>query len=323
MSEPLLTQTNRRFVLFPIQDKDIWRAYKDAESNFWVAEELDFAADQYDWENRLNNNERHFVKNVLGFFAASDGIVGENLAQNFYTEVALPEARSFYGFQLMMEGIHSETYSLLIDTYVKEPEEKDKLFNAIDTIPAIGQKAQWALKWMDKTKNSFAERLVAFAVVEGLFFSGSFCSIYWLKKRGLMPGLAAANDLISRDEAMHADFAVLLYKKLTNKLSNETIYQIVDEALQIEDQYCTNSLPVGLIGMNAAQMSHYLRFVADGLLTALGLPKKYNTENPFEFMATIALKPKTNFFEKRVTEYQKANVGNEAGASAFNLTEDF
>lgn len=320
--DPLLTPTNRRFVLFPIQDQEVWQAYKTAESNFWTAEEIDLAADIHDWHNVLNPNERHFISNVLGFFAASDGIVGENLATNFYNEICLPEARTYYGFQIMMEGIHSETYSLLIDTYVKDNDERDKLFNAVDRIPAIAKKAEWAMRWMDRTKNSFAERLVSFAVVEGLFFSGSFCSIYWLKKRGLMPGLSLANDLISRDEGSHAEFAALLYRRLADRLPAETIHAIVEEALQIEDEFCTSSLPVALIGMNSGQMSSYLRFVADGLLVSLGLEKRYGSENPFDFMTTIALKSKTNFFEKRVAEYQKASVGT-AGDNGFRIVEDF
>src|SRR3982751_6100055 len=260
MNEPILAENKDRFVLFPIKYKDIWEFYKKAEASFWTAEEIDLAADIADWNNKLNDNERHFIKHVLAFFAASDGIVNENLAINFLNEVQYPEARCFYGFQIMMENIHSETYSLLIDTYIKDPAEKDKLFHAVDTVPCVGKKAEWALRWINN--GSFAERLVAFAAVEGIFFSGSFCSIFWLKKRGLMPGLTFSNELISRDEGLHCDFACLLYGMLQNKLSQERIYEIISNAVEIEKEFVCDALPVNLIGMNSELMAQYIEFVA-------------------------------------------------------------
>lgn len=320
--EPILKENKDRFVMFPIQHNDIWAFYKKSEASFWTAEEIDLGADLWDWENKLNDDERHFVKHVLAFFAASDGIVNENLAENFLREVQYPEARSFYGFQLMMENIHSETYSLLIDGYIKDPMEKDGLFHAIDTLPCVKKKADWALNWIDNGK--FAEKLVAFAAVEGIFFSGSFCSIFWLKKRGLMPGLTFSNELISRDEGLHCDFACLLYTKhIINKLSKETVQKIITDAVDIEKEFVTDALPVKLIGMNAVMMAQYIEFVADRLLVELGNPKVYNVSNPFDFMDMINLQGKTNFFEKRVGEYQKAGVlqGNEA--TKFKLDEDF
>ena len=320
--EPILKENKDRFVMFPIQHNDIWAFYKKSEASFWTAEEIDLGADLWDWENKLNDDERHFVKHVLAFFAASDGIVNENLAENFLREVQYPEARSFYGFQLMMENIHSETYSLLIDGYIKDPMEKDGLFHAIDTLPCVKKKADWALNWIDN--GSFAEKLVAFAAVEGIFFSGSFCSIFWLKKRGLMPGLTFSNELISRDEGLHCDFACLLYTKhIINKLSKETVQKIITDAVDIEKEFVTDALPVKLIGMNAVMMAQYIEFVADRLLVELGNPKVYNVSNPFDFMDMINLQGKTNFFEKRVGEYQKAGVlqGNEA--TKFKLDEDF
>jgi ribonucleoside-diphosphate reductase beta chain len=309
-------------VMFPIQHNDIWAFYKKSEASFWTAEEIDLGADLWDWDNKLNDDERHFIKHVLAFFAASDGIVNENLAENFLREVQYPEARSFYGFQLMMENIHSETYSLLIDGYIKDPMEKDGLFHAIDTMPCVQKKAEWALNWIDN--GSFAEKLVAFAAVEGIFFSGSFCSIFWLKKRGLMPGLTFSNELISRDEGLHCDFACLLYTKhIINKLSKETVQKIITDAVIIEKEFVTDALPVKLIGMNADMMGQYIEFVADRLLVELGNPKVYNVSNPFDFMDMINLQGKTNFFEKRVGEYQKAGVlhGNEA--TKFKMDEDF
>jgi ribonucleoside-diphosphate reductase beta chain len=320
--EPILKENKDRFVMFPIQHNDIWAFYKKSEASFWTAEEIDLGADLWDWENKLNDDERHFVKHVLAFFAASDGIVNENLAENFLREVQYPEARSFYGFQLMMENIHSETYSLLIDGYIKDPVEKDGLFHAIDTLPCVKKKADWALNWIDNGK--FAEKLVAFAAVEGIFFSGSFCSIFWLKKRGLMPGLTFSNELISRDEGLHCDFACLLYTKhIMNKLPKETVQKIITDAVDIEKEFVTDALPVKLIGMNAVMMAQYIEFVADRLLVELGNPKVYNVSNPFDFMDMINLQGKTNFFEKRVGEYQKAGVlqGNEA--TKFKLDEDF
>jgi ribonucleoside-diphosphate reductase beta chain len=320
--EPILKENKDRFVMFPIQHNDIWAFYKKSEASFWTAEEIDLGADLWDWENKLNDDERHFIKHVLAFFAASDGIVNENLAENFLRDVQYPEARSFYGFQLMMENIHSETYSLLIDGYIKDPVEKDGLFHAIDTLPCVKKKADWAMDWIENGK--FAEKLVAFAAVEGIFFSGSFCSIFWLKKRGLMPGLTFSNELISRDEGLHCDFACLLYTKhIMNKLPKETVQKIITDAVEIEKEFVTDALPVKLIGMNAVMMAQYIEFVADRLLVELGNPKVYNVSNPFDFMDMINLQGKTNFFEKRVGEYQKAGVlqGNEA--TKFKLDEDF
>ena len=322
--EPILKENPNRFVLFPIQHDDIWKFYKDQEASFWTAEEIDLSQDLVDWENKLNDDERHFIKHVLAFFAASDGIVNENLAENFLSEVQYTEAKFFYGFQVMMENIHSETYSLLIDTYIKDPKEKDYLFNAIENIPAVKKKAEWALRWIEN--GSFAERLIAFAAVEGIFFSGSFCSIFWLKKRGLMPGLTFSNELISRDEGMHCDFACLLYNNhLINKLPKETVKQIITDAVEIEREFVTEALPVRLIGMNADLMAQYIEFVADRLLVELGNDKVYNVTNPFDFMDMISLQGKTNFFEKRVAEYQKAGVKSSTDESnnAFSLDEDF
>jgi ribonucleoside-diphosphate reductase beta chain len=304
--EPILAENKERFVLFPINHPRIWEMYKQAEASFWTAEEIDLSLDVVDWENKLNEDEQHFIKHVLAFFAASDGIVNENLAVNFMNEVQYPEARCFYGFQIMIENIHSEAYSLLIDTYIKNPIEKHRLFNAIETVPCVQKKAKWALKWI--SQGSFAERLVAFAAVEGIFFSGSFCSIFWLKKRGLMPGLSFANELISRDEGLHCDFACLLYSELINKLPKSTLQQIISSAVEIEREFVCESLPVKLIGMNADLMCQYIEFVADRLLGALDVPKLYNTSNPFDFMELISMQGKTNFFERRVSEYQKSGV---------------
>ncbi len=307
--EPILQENKNRFVIFPIEHHDIWKFYKDMEASFWTAEEIDLHQDLSDWTTKLNADERYFIKHILAFFAASDGIVNENLAENFVNEVQYSEAKFFYGFQIMMENIHSETYSLLIDTYVKDDKEKDQLFNALDNFPAIKKKADWALKWIDS--DSFAERLIAFAAVEGIFFSGAFCSIYWLKKRGLMPGLTFSNELISRDEGVHCDFAVHLHNHhLVNKVPKERIREIIVDALNIEREFITESLPVSLIGMNAKLMTQYLEFVADRLLVELQCEKEYNTANPFDFMDMISLQGKTNFFEKRVAEYQKAGVTN-------------
>jgi ribonucleoside-diphosphate reductase beta chain len=320
--EPILIENPHRFVVFPIQHHDLWDFYKKTEASFWTAEEIDLAADLTDWRTKLNDDERYFIKNVLAFFAASDGIVNENLAENFVKEVQYPEAKFFYGFQIMMENIHSETYSLLIDTYITDEEEKTKLFNAIDTIDAVKKKANWALKWIKS--ESFAERLIAFAAVEGIFFSGSFCSIFWLKKRGLMPGLSFSNELISRDEGMHTDFAVHLHNNhIVNKVSEEKIREILLSALEIEKEFITESLPVRLIGMNADLMKQYLEFVTDRLLLDLGCSKEFNAQNPFDFMTNIALKGKTNFFEKRVGEYQKAGVKSSMNNQDFSTDEDF
>ena len=309
MVEPILKENKDRFVIFPIKHHDLWEWYKKCEASFWTAEEIDLHQDLTDWSTKLNDDEKFFIKHILAFFAASDGIVNENLAENFVNEVQYSEAKYFYGFQIMMENIHSETYSLLIDTYVKDDAEKDKLFNAIETFPAIKKKADWALKWIES--DSFAERLIAFAGVEGIFFSGAFCSIFWLKKRGLMPGLTFSNELISRDEGVHCDYAVHLHNNhLVNKVPKERITQILTDALDIEKEFITESLPVSLIGMNAKLMTQYLELVTDRLLVELNCDKVYNATNPFEFMDMISLQGKTNFFEKRVSEYQKAGVLN-------------
>jgi len=321
LPEPILKENPDRFVIFPIQHQELWEEYKKQQACIWTAEEIDLSADLDDWRNVLNDDEKHFVKHVLAFFAASDGIVNENLAENFVREVQYTEAKFFYGFQIMMENIHSETYSLLIDTYISDAAEKHKLFHAIETIPAVKKKAEWALKWINSTH--FQERLIAFAAVEGIFFSGSFCSIFWLKKRGLMPGLSFSNELISRDEGMHCDFAVLLHNKyLANKVSEERIKEIITSALEIEKEFILESLPVRLIGMNSDLMSQYLEFVADRLLVSLGCSKVYNSENPFDFMTNISLQGKTNFFEKRVGEYQKAGVLN-SSENSFDMDVDF
>ncbi len=321
-AEPLLTENPNRFVIFPIQHQDIWDFYKMSEASIWTAEEIDLHQDISDWENKLNDNEKHFIKHVLAFFAASDGIVNENLAENMVNEVQYTEAKFFYGFQIMMENIHSETYSLLIDTYIKDNKEKDFLFNAIDNLSCVKKKAEWALKWIDS--ESFAERLIAFAAVEGIFFSGSFCSIFWLKKRGLMPGLTFSNELISRDEGMHCDFACLLYSShIVNKLPKSTIQTIITDAVEIEKEFVSDSLPVNLIGMNAVLMCQYIEFVADRLLAQLGNDKIYNVENPFPWMDMISIDGKTNFFEKRVAEYQKAGVTASREDQAFSLDSDF
>jgi ribonucleoside-diphosphate reductase beta chain len=323
MTEPILAENKDRFVIFPIKHNDIWEYYKKSEASFWTAEEIDLSNDLGDWNNKLNDNERHFVKHVLAFFAASDGIVNENLAINFLNEVQYPEARFFYGFQVMMENIHSETYSLLIDTYIKDPVEKDKLLHAVETVPCVGKKADWALTWINN--GSFAERLIAFAAVEGIFFSGSFCSIFWLKKRGLMPGLSFSNELISRDEGLHCDFACMLYSDhVKNKLPKETVTKIITDAVVIEKEFVSDAIPVRLIGMNADLMCQYIEFCADRLLLALGCDKYYNASNPFDFMEMISLQGKTNFFEKRVAEYQKSGVmNNKEENNVFNLDEDF
>jgi len=319
--EPLLKENKNRFVLFPIQHDDIWQMYKKEEASFWTAEEIDLTQDLTDWE-KLNDGERHFISHVLAFFAASDGIVNENLAQHFLQEVQYPEAKCFYGFQIMMENIHAETYSLLIDTYIKDPKEKSKLFNALETVPCVGKKGEWALRWI--SNGNFAERLIAFAAVEGIFFSGSFCSIFWLKKRGLMPGLSFSNELISRDEGLHCDFACLLYTKyIKNKLPEEKVREVIVDAVKIEQEFIIDALPVDLIGMNSKLMSQYIEFVADRLLVALGCQKVYNATNPFDFMEMISLQGKTNFFEKRVAEYQKAGVMSEKDQHKFTLDEDF
>lgn len=320
--EKILQENPNRFVIFPIEHPDLWDLYKKQQACIWTAEEIDLSQDLNDWRNVLNEDEKYFVKNILAFFAASDGIVNENLAENFVKEVQYSEAKFFYGFQIMMENIHSETYSLLIDTYIQEQEEKNMLFKAIDTIPAVKKKAEWALKWIDSPH--FQERLIAFAAVEGIFFSGSFCSIFWLKKRGLMPGLSFSNELISRDEGMHCDFAVHLHNNhIINKVSPDRIKEILTSALEIEKEFITESLPVRLIGMNSELMIQYLEFVTDRLLVDLECSRVYNSENPFDFMANIALQGKANFFEKRVSEYQKAGIMNKSEDDPFGFDTDF
>ena len=327
--EPLLVPNDNRFVLFPIKHQNVWEMYKKAEASFWTAEEIDLANDLKDWETKLTNDERYFVTRVLAFFAASDGIVNENLAINFSNEIQIPEARCFYGFQIAMENVHAEVYSLLIDTYIKNAEEKSNLFNALETIPAVMKKAQWALKWLNKSCASFSERIVAFAAVEGIFFSASFCAIFWLKKRGLMPGLSFSNELISRDEGLHCDFACLIYSMLENKLPESRVREIIMNAVECEREFVTDALPFRLIGMNAEQMCAYVEFCADRMLVALGYSKAYNSQNPFEWMEMISMQGKTNFFEKRVGEYSKAKVGStgsieeKAKENAFSLDTDF
>lgn len=320
--EPILAANDNRFVLFPIKYDQIWKYYKQAEASFWTAEEVDLSSDINDWENKLNNDEKHFIKHVLAFFAASDGIVNENLVLNFMREVQIPEARCFYGFQVAIENIHAEMYSLLIDTYIKDPVEKDFLFNALQNLECVSKKGNWAMRWIENAP-TFAHRLIAFAAVEGIFFSGSFCSIFWLKKRGLMPGLTFSNELISRDEGLHCDFACLLYSMLENKLNPKEIEAIITEAVEFEKEFVTDALPVGLIGMNADMMSQYIEFCADRLLESLGNEPVYKAENPFPWMEMISLQGKTNFFEKRVGEYSKAGVGKNAEEKVFSMEDDF
>ncbi|KAF5364247.1 hypothetical protein D9756_000736 [Leucocoprinus leucothites] len=327
--EPLLKESQRRFVLFPIQYPEIWRFYKKAQASFWTVEEINLSNDLMDWSTRLNSDERRFISQILAFFAASDGIVNENLVERFSNEVQVAEARCFYGFQIMMENIHSETYSLLIDTYVKDPCERAHLFDAIETIPTIKRKAAWALRWISDHSLSFAERLIAFAAVEGVFFSGSFAAIFWLKKRGLMPGLTYSNELISRDEGMHTDFACLLFTHLRKRPHPNRILEIITEAVEIEKEFFGDALSVSLIGMNSKLMCQYIEFVADRLLVALGNEKHYHATNPFDFMDMISLQGKANFFEKRVSEYAKAHINHASpelprtGLRTFTLEEDF
>ena len=317
----LTRRNDNRFVLFPIKHPNIWEMYKQAEAAFWTAEEINLRDDLKDW-SKLSKDEKHFISYVLAFFAGSDGIVGENLALRFYNDVTIPEARAFYGFQLMMEGIHSETYSLLIDTYIKDEEEKSKLLNAISTIPIIKKKADWAIKWIESSDN-FLKRLIAFAAVEGIFFSSSFASIYWLKKRGLMPGLSFSNDLISLDENSHADFACLLYSISDEKLSKEEIINIIDEAVKLEIEFCTEALPVKLLGINCDSMAQYVKFVADGLLQKLSCNKIYNVENPFDFMELITVRPKSNFFEVQSNQYARAATGKKSEENKITFDADF
>ncbi|MDX2278395.1 MAG: ribonucleoside-diphosphate reductase small subunit [Saprospiraceae bacterium] len=320
--ERILAENPDRFVLFPIKYDTIWEWYKKSVASFWTAEEVDLTQDMTDWDVKLTDSERHFIKHVLAFFAASDGIVNENLVLNFMREVQIPEARCFYGFQVAIENIHSEMYSLLIDTYIKDPKEKDHLFNALRTLDCVSKKGNWALRWIDNAP-TFAHRLIAFAAVEGIFFSGSFCAIFWLKKRGLMPGLTFSNELISRDEGMHCDFACLLYSMLDNKLDPKEVEAIITEAVSFEKEFVTDALPVSLIGMNAELMTQYIEFVADRLLSQLGNDKVYGTANPFSWMDMISIQGKTNFFEKRVGDYQKAGVMTKREEQAFTTDADF
>jgi ribonucleoside-diphosphate reductase subunit M2 len=321
-NEPLLSENPNRYVMFPLTDADIWKSYKQQMDCFWRAEEIDLSKDLEHW-NTLTDKEQHFIKMILAFFAASDGIVLENLGQRFITEVQLPEARAAYGFQLMMENIHSETYSLLIDTYIKNEQEKKQLFEALDNFPCIKKKADWAIKWINDNRSSFATRLVAFAAVEGIFFSGAFCSIYWLKKRGLMPGLTFSNELISRDEGMHTDFAVLLFTKLIKKPKRSKVVEIIKEAVEIEKEFITEALSCKLIGMNATLMKQYIEFVADRIIVQLGFSKIYKTENPFDFMEMISLEGKTNFFEKRVGDYSLSDTSKNTEVSFDGDDGDF
>lgn len=320
--EPLLRENPRRFVVFPIQYPDIWNKYKEAEASFWTTEEVDLSKDLKDWEG-LSKNEQHFISHVLAFFAASDGIVNENLVERFSQEVQVTEARCFYGFQIAIENIHSEMYSMLIETYISDPQEKDFLFNAIETMPCVTRKANWALNWIGSKEATFGERIVAFAAVEGIFFSGSFASIFWLKKRGLMPGLTFSNELISRDEGLHCDFACLMFSYLVQKPSKNRVTEIIKDAVVIEQEFLTDALPVSLIGMNCKLMCQYIEFVADRLLSELGCEKVYNSTNPFDFMTIISTDGKTNFFEKKVGEYQKVGVMSEGADNVFTTDADF
>jgi len=319
--ELILQENKNRYVLFPIKYNDMYELYKKAESTFWTANEIDLSKDHNDWTLVLNDNERNFIKNIIGFFAGSDGIIMENLAMRFLKEIQVPEARAFYSYQIFNESVHSETYSLLIDTYIKDNEEKYKIFGSIENIPCVAQKAKWAQKWINHGSASFATRLVAFAIVEGVFFSGSFCAIYWLKKRGLMPGLTYSNELISRDEGIHCEFACLLYSYINNKLDERVVREIFKEAVEIEKEFITQSIPCAMIGMNATMMKQYIEFVADRLLIQLGYGKIWKTENPFDFMELISLRPKANFFELRVGEYTKSTINENNSSLAF--TNDF
>ena len=327
ITDPILTPSDGRFVLFPIQHQKVWEMYKKAVASFWIAEEIDLCQDLDDWE-KLTKDERHFISHVLAFFSASDGIVNENLAMRFYNDVQIPEARCFYGFQIAMENIHAETYGLLIDTYIKDAVEKDYLFNAIETVPCVRKKAKWAMKWIESKESNFAARLLAFAAVEGIFFSGSFCAIFWLKKRGMMPGLTFSNELISRDEGLHTDFACLLYNMLEEKISDREVLALITEAVEIEKEFIADALPVSLIGMNADMMKQYIEFIANRLLREIGLPNHYHQDgrpvkNPFDWMELISLEGKTNFFEKKVAEYQKAGVMTKKEDMTFTLDAEF
>lgn len=321
-TEEILSEEKNRFVLYPVKYDKIWKMYKTAVSSFWTTEEIDFSKDINDWSQKLNDNERFFISNILAFFAGSDGIVNENLSARFLNEVMIPEAKAFYGFQIAIEFIHSETYSLMIDTFIKDNVEKDRLFNAIQTIPCIQRKAEWALRWIENKEAAFSMRLIAFAIVEGIFFSGAFCSIFWLKERGLMPGLCMSNEFISRDEGLHTEFAILLYSMIHDRLSQEMVFDVVKDAVDIEIEFITDSIPCALLGMNAELMQEYIRFVADRLLTQLGYDKLYNAKNPFPFMDRINLEHKTNFFENRESNYSKAKVG-QKNVYEFSINADF
>ena len=320
--EPLLTDNEDRFVIFPIKHDDLWKKYKNHIAVFWTPEEIDLSKDMKDWE-KLNDNERHFIKNILGFFAGSDGIVMENLATRFTREVQWSEAKFFYACQNLMEAIHSETYSLLIDTYITDKQEKHDILHAIQTIPCVQKKAEWAMNWIDSPEADFATRLIGFAAVEGIFFSGAFCAIFWLKQRGLMPGLTLSNEFIARDEGLHTDFACALYGRIANRLTKQKVYKIIREAVKIEKFFITKSIPCEMIGMNAKLMSQYIEFVADRLLLQLGYPKAYNAQNPFDFMERISLENKDNFFEKRTSTYAMAGIGKDQKEMSFSTTADF
>ena len=319
--EVILQENKNRYVLFPIKYNSMYELYKKAESTFWTASEIDLVKDNNDWEHALNDNERNFIKNIIGFFAGSDGIIMENLAVRFLREIQIPEARAFYSYQIFNESIHSETYSLLINTYIKDIDEKNKIFNSIENIPCVAKKAQWAYKWIENKDVSFATRLLSFAIVEGVFFSGSFCAIYWLKKRGLMPGLTFSNELISRDEGLHCEFACLLYSYIKNKVPQSIVYEIFQEAVSIEKEFITESIPCAMIGMNSTMMCEYIEFIANRLLLQLGYDKLWNAENPFDFMELISLRPKTNFFELRVGEYTKSTINE--NSNNFDFSNDF
>ncbi|XP_063307263.1 ribonucleoside-diphosphate reductase subunit M2 B [Pelobates fuscus] len=320
--EPFLKKNPRRFVIFPIQYPDIWRMYKQAQASFWTTEEVDLSKDLAHWD-QLKSEERDFISYILAFFAASDGIVNENLVERFCQEVQVPEARCFYSFQNLIENIHSEMYSLLLETYIKDPQKRDFFFNAIETLPCVRKKAEWAIRWISDRRATFGERVVAFAAVEGIFFSGSFAAIFWLKKRGLMPGLTFSNELISRDEGLHCDFACLMYHYLVNKPTEERVREIITDAVRIEQEFLTDALQVDLIGINCTLMKTYIEFVADRLLAELGYSKVFQAENPFDFMENISLEGKTNFFEKRVSEYQRFGVMTRTMDNVFTLDADF
>jgi ribonucleoside-diphosphate reductase subunit M2 len=322
--EDILTETRNRFVLYPIQYQDIWKMYKTAVGSFWQVEEIDFSKDIDDWNNKLNENERNFIENILAFFAASDGLVDENLITRFYQDVKVPEAKAFYAFQIAAETIHSETYSLMLNSFVKDPTKRDKLFNGIHTIPGIRKKAEWSMKWIEHPDAPFSLRLLAFAIIEGVFFQSAFASIYWLKERNIMNGLCSSNVLISRDESLHVEFAILLYSTLKNKQDQSTVHEVIKEAVEIETEFITESIPCSLLGMNNTLMSEYVQFVADRLAVQLGYDKIYDAKNPFPFMERMSLENKDNFFETRSLDYSKANIGQtQSNIFDFSITEEF